>query len=176
MISRRSCEELYDLFDDFKFALHHTLITINPKGYLFSYGNQNDCFIGIQSVRNAAQYRLGTIFLRNFYVGFDYENSKMAIGLNKGTSNAAIRGSSPLNIENEASKEEQAKKNNRAIVFVILFLVLMVGVALFFFFRARKAEKANVITFAKPRYRNGVEVKPSEAKTAETNYIISSVD
>jgi len=67
------------------------MITINPKGYLFSYGNQNDCFIGIQSIPTAAdQYRLGTIFLRNFYVGFDYENSKLAIGLNKGTSNAAI--------------------------------------------------------------------------------------
>jgi len=69
-----------------------------------------------------------------------------------------------------------------AIVFVILFLVLMVGVALFFFFRARAAEKANVVTFSKPRYRNGVEIKPSEAKTAESSIksvktdIISSVD
>jgi hypothetical protein len=58
----------------------------------------------------------------------------------------------------------------------------MVGVALFFFFRAKAAEKAKVVTFSKPRYRNGVEVKPSEAKTAESSIksvktdIISSVD
>jgi len=96
-VSRRHCEDLYDIFDDIEFMLHHTLIRIKPEGYLYSYNNQNDCFIGIQSIPDDSnQYRLGTIFLRNFYVGFDYKKNKIAIGLNAGTGNANIIGSSKL--------------------------------------------------------------------------------
>lgn len=42
----------------------------------------------------------------------------------------------------------------------------MVITALAFFYKARKQEQERVVTFAKPRYRNGVEVKPSEAALA----------
>ena len=34
------------------------------------------------------QYRLGSIFLRNFYVGLDFEHNKILIGLNKNTEDA----------------------------------------------------------------------------------------
>tara|TARA_B110000285_G_C15069582_1_gene587143 strand:- start:76 stop:219 length:144 start_codon:yes stop_codon:yes gene_type:complete len=47
----------------------------------------------------------------------------------------------------------------------------MVTMALAFFYKARKAEQERVVTFAKPRYRNGVEVKPSEAAKASKNSV-----
>ena len=40
-------------------------------------------------------YRLGSVFLRNFYVGLDFANNKLLIGLNKNTNDAYIVGSSP---------------------------------------------------------------------------------
>ena len=45
-------------------------------------------------------YRLGSVFLRNFYVGLDFANNKLLIGLNKNTNDAEIRGysSSPYKI------------------------------------------------------------------------------
>ena len=43
--------------------------------------------------------------------------------------------------------------------------------ALLFFYKARKQEQDRVVTFAKPRYRNGVEVKPSEAAKASNKMV-----
>jgi hypothetical protein len=39
LVSRKKCEELYDVFEDIEFMLHHTLIRIKPRGYLYSYNN-----------------------------------------------------------------------------------------------------------------------------------------
>ena len=100
------------------------------------------------------QYRLGTIFLRNFYTGFDYFHDQIVIGLNKGTVHAEIHGSSP----NPFVMEQKTG----AIIFVMIFLFLMVAVALFFFYRARKIEQERTVTFeTKKRFKNGVEIKPS---------------
>jgi hypothetical protein len=47
----------------------------------------NDCFIGIQSIPNSAnQFRLGTIFLRNFYTALDYDQDLIMIGVNSASS------------------------------------------------------------------------------------------
>jgi len=66
------------------------------------------------------------------------------------------------------------RSNSGAIIFVICFLVLMFGVALFFYFRSQRLEKERTIVFAGPsdgetkkRYRNGVEIKPSELKNGK---------
>jgi len=47
LVSRKKCSELYSLYSDLKFTIQGTEITIKPKGYLYSLGAQNDCFIGI---------------------------------------------------------------------------------------------------------------------------------
>ena len=105
IVSSKHCSELFGVLEDFEFLLHHTLITIKPRGYLYSQKGQSDCFIGIRSINDAAnQYRLGTIFLRNFYVGFDYDKNRINIGLNKGTKNAEIKGSSKYADEKENEK------------------------------------------------------------------------
>lgn len=68
-----------------KFKIENTTIVINPRGYTYrSDENQRFCQIGIQPLlgdRN--EYRLGTIFLQNFYTSLDYDKDLIAIGLNQ---------------------------------------------------------------------------------------------
>lgn len=93
LISRKKCSELYDVYSELKFKIQGTEITIKPEGYLYSLGAQADCFIGISSIPDKYnQYRLGTIFLRNFFVGLDYESNLILIGINKGATAAALHG------------------------------------------------------------------------------------
>lgn len=123
--------------------------------------NQDDCFIGVQSIPDKFnQYRLGTIFLRNFYTGLDFDKNLLLIGLNQGTDSAQILGK---------ADNPFRPSGNGAIIFVILFLFIMFAIALACYIRAKKNEKDRLVTFAptthediKKRYRNGVEVKPSE--------------
>jgi hypothetical protein len=154
--------------------LHKTQVIIKPQGYLYSYLNQKDCFIGIQSIPDKYnQYRLGTIFLRNFYTGFDYYNDQIVIGLNKGTVHAEIHGSSP-------NPFVVQKEKTGVIVFVMIFLAIMVTIALYFFWRARKIEKERTVIFAsaesKKRYKNGVEIKASLNDSEVQEELLDSED
>ena len=64
--------------------LQKTKIIIKPKGYLYEKPNDSDdCYIGLQAIPDDAnQYRLGTIFLRNFYTALDFDNNLIMIGVN----------------------------------------------------------------------------------------------
>jgi len=75
MVARTPCSDLYDKLANIEFDLQSTKIRITPRGYLYRLPNQNnDCFIGLQSIPdNSKQYRLGTVFLRNFYTALDYD-------------------------------------------------------------------------------------------------------
>jgi hypothetical protein len=66
--------------------LQDTRIIIKPRGYIYHLADQNkDCFIGISSLPDSHnQYRLGTVFLRNFYTALDFSQNLIIIGLNKG--------------------------------------------------------------------------------------------
>lgn len=174
LISKLSCKELAKKLDPLEFTLHHTKIKIKPLGYLYQLSDsQKDCFIGVQSIPDRFnQYRLGTIFLRNFYTGLNYHYNSLLIGLNQGTTDAEIQGAAP--------NPYKPKSNHGAIIFVIAFLVLMFAIAIFFYFRSQRIEHQRTIVFAGPsdmsetkkRYKNGVEIKPSEAsknKTAAIN-------
>lgn len=163
LVSSLSCENLAKKLDPLEFMLHHTKIKIKPMGYLYSFLNQKDCFIGVQSIPDRFnQYRLGTIFLRNFYTGLNYHYNSLLIGLNQGTTDAEIMGAAP--------NPFKPKTNHGAIIFVIAFLVLMFAIAIFFYFRSQRIEQQRTIVFAGPsdmsetkkRYKNGVEIKPSE--------------
>jgi len=51
---------------------------------------QNDCFIGVQAIPDSAnQYRLGRVFLRNFYTALDYDKNLIMIGPNAHSSQGA---------------------------------------------------------------------------------------
>ena len=75
LVARKHCDDLYDSLSDIEFALQGTIMVIKPRGYLYRQPlQQDDCFIGIQSIPDSAnQYRLGRVFLRNFYTGLDYD-------------------------------------------------------------------------------------------------------
>lgn len=65
--------------------LESTQMIINPKGYTYQLDeNQGYCQVGIAADKNSDsnEYRLGTIFLRNFYTSLDYDADLIAIGVN----------------------------------------------------------------------------------------------
>jgi len=82
-VSPKQCKNLYKSLNDLVFHLGETKITLKPAGYTYSMPDSNDCFIGISPTDNKDfNYRLGTIFLRNFYVALDYENNYIGFAQN----------------------------------------------------------------------------------------------
>jgi cbb3-type cytochrome oxidase subunit 3 len=69
----------------------------------------------------------------------------------------------------------KVRRGSGALWFVIFFFILMGGVAGFFYYRHRKLEAEKTITFAtnvdetKKRYKDGVEIKPSDSKKEPLN-------
>lgn len=60
-------------------------------GYIYQLPGQEDCFIGIKPTPDEQnQVRLGTIFLRNFYAGLDFDNNKFMLGLKVNDNSAQI--------------------------------------------------------------------------------------
>ena len=116
---------------------------------------------------------MGTIFLRNFFVGLDYEYDSLVIGLNRENNDAEIHGQAPFPYKKETG-------SNAALLFVTIFLIVLVIVAIACYLRSKKIEKEREVKFdgpssvtdpteteagkssTKPRYVNGVEMKPSE--------------
>ena len=171
LVSRRQCKDLYDILGDIEFLLHETMIVIKPRGYLYSLPNQKDCFIGVQSIPDAYnQYRLGTIFLRNFYVGLDYDQNQMLVGLNKNPTTAdgeEFLGGPTAEMHGK-SEDPHKRRGSGAIWFVIFFFFLLGGIATFFYIKHKQMEQDKTSTFAskvdetKKRFKNGVQVKSSE--------------
>jgi hypothetical protein len=71
------------------------------------------------------QYRLGTIFLKNFYTGFDYNNDEILIGVNKGSYSAEIFGFSP-------NPKDITSTNSNYILIIVLILILFGGAILIY--------------------------------------------
>lgn len=64
-------------------------LTIKPKGYL--YNLNGDCAIGIQSIPDSLnEYRLGLVFLSNFYTGLDFETNHIYFGTKKESTGSQI--------------------------------------------------------------------------------------
>lgn len=92
---------------------------------------KEECFIGVQSIPDKYnQYRLGTIFLRNFYAGLDYENDLILIGVNQGTTSAYMTG--------EAPDPNTPKKKLGATIWVILFIISMIAISIALFVRQQQ--------------------------------------
>jgi hypothetical protein len=66
-------------------------VVLRPRGYLFHYdGDFSKCFIGIAKIANEENiFRLGAIFLRNFYAALDFDNNLILLGINKNSSDRA---------------------------------------------------------------------------------------
>lgn len=103
-------------------------------------GQNNECFVGIQSIPDSAnQYRLGTIFLRNFYTALDFDNNLILIGVNKGSSldnRAKIRGK----IDNPVNPP--SKPNSYWWVIILIFILAFVVAVAFFVHQSNQHKKA----------------------------------
>lgn len=142
LAARRDCEDLYTTMKDIEFMLQNTKIVIKPKGYMYKlWGMENDCFLGIESIPDSAnQYRLGTIFLRNFYTALNFDQNLIMIGVNKGSSDLA-----KATIIGEAYNPfAEADKSGAGLGFVIILLLLMFSTAILFFLKANKIGRAHV--------------------------------
>ena len=92
LVSARSCDQIVDIYGDLEFKLNETTIIIHPRGYLSPmFGDERFCVLGIEGISDSLnEYRLGSVFLRNFYVGLDYEYNQLVLGLNKGNIDASM--------------------------------------------------------------------------------------
>ena len=101
---------------------------------------KEECFIGVQSIPdNFNQYRLGTIFLRNFYTGLDYENNLILLGPNEGTDKAFMTG--------EAPNPNRPKRQMGATVWVVIFIISMIAISIALFVRQQRVEQNKTLSF-----------------------------
>jgi hypothetical protein len=93
-----------------------------------------DCFIGISSIPDSLnQYRLGTIFLRNFYTALDFDKNLIMIGLNKGSDALASSISGKV--------EDPWKRGDEVLVhYYILGIILGASLLLIIIFLVYKAK------------------------------------
>jgi len=110
---------------------------LRPAGYLYHLeGDIKNCFIGIQKIPNSSnQYRLGTIFLRNFYTALDFDNNLILMGVNKGASDRA-----KAYIDGSISNPHRSRGMTIGIIIVILLIAFAVAI-IFYFKQHKKVEK-----------------------------------
>ena len=124
------------MYPSIEFVLRTTRLHIKPKGYLYSLPTQQDCFIGISSLPDSLnQYRLGTIFLRNFYLGLDYEQDLILLGINKG------REDSHAEIFGKSENPLLPKAGLGVGWWIFTFILMLFGIGGFIFWRQKKIEK-----------------------------------
>ena len=87
-IENFNCRDIWHKLKPIYFKLENTQFKIYPKGYTYQIDpNQGFCQVGLQGIPGESnEYRLGTIFLRNFYTSLDFVRDHIAIGINRGSS------------------------------------------------------------------------------------------
>ena len=190
MVSTKSCRELESIYQPLVFNLDKAVVSIKPKGYLYSFRGSDDCFIGIESIPDRKnQYRLGTIFLRNFYTALDFDKDIIMIGLNNDGYTSDLIGPphvTPVDPYNPYKPVDPTdpyvppEPSSRAWIIILVILLVMFGLGIGFYLRARHQEQKRTITFShmnsegKKVYRNGVEANPSElAKEKTQRHVIN---
>jgi len=112
-------------------------------GYLYEIAFQNECFIGVSSIPDKYnQYRLGTVFLRNFYTALDYENNTIMLGINKGTTSAKLVGKA------ENPQKPRSGGVGGMVAGIVIFFICMFGIGAFCYIRAKRNERQRMVTFA----------------------------
>ena len=176
LATNKKCEDISHKYGDLDFYLNETQIIIHPKGYLSpQFGDEKSCVLGIEGISDSFnEYRLGSTFLRNFYVGLDYENNNLVLGLNKGNLDASMT----------YPPKDDDSMSNKTIgmvgLFVLIYLVIMLVLALVCYLRSKRLKDREVVfdgptiitdpaqteagQKSQPKYKNGVEIMPSEAE------------
>ena len=86
---------------------------------------------------------MGSIFLRNFYVGLDFEYNSLAIGLNKNNEDAIIVGTKKVNKPGITGNDDDKNGSGAAgtVIFVLIFLSVVLVVAIACYIRSKRLEK-----------------------------------
>ena len=94
------CKYIIDKLPSLKLHMHGYVLEIKPEGYVYpSMKGDSFCKIGISGVPvgpNGGQFRLGTIFLQNFYTALNFEKN---IVLLKAKGNSSKIGKSSIAFE-----------------------------------------------------------------------------
>lgn len=143
---------------------------MRPRGYLYQieYDIKN-CFIGLQSIDdNANQFRLGTIFLQNFYTALDYDNNMILLGVNKGSSDKA-----KAYIDGDLPDPFLAGNSSLAIVIVILLILIAIGII--FYFRSAKSKASALIGGRSKSVSTGLNTRVND-DTLDEGLVTESLD
>lgn len=139
LVSKNPCYKTEKNLRDFKFSIANTTVTLRPHGYVYesigmSNRNNPECFIQITPLPDLSNhYRLGTTFLKNFYVAFDYENNYIGFAGNIGSNQELNTKSS--GIEGVAKNPGMKFDTKSFVVVYIIVLIVLVIIALCIFFK-----------------------------------------
>lgn len=139
LYSSKKCEDLEASFGNLEFQIQNTKVTISPKGYLYEV--EDTCYIGIEAIPDKVNhYRLGNVFLRNFYTVLNYEKNIIMLGLNKdgaAAESAAVNGKSAKPI---VDKRDDGS-NGLVVFFIVMAILVLVGALGFFLWKKRQSLK-----------------------------------
>ena len=78
VLSLKSCQKLKGQLQDIVLQFDDTKISIAPESYLYEVaGEEHGCFIGISKLEDQVndEIRLGSLFLKNFHLNLNYQNT-----------------------------------------------------------------------------------------------------
>ena len=76
--SKQACSAVVDNLSDLVFTMNEEIFTIPPAGYLMENYDKAPCSAFVSYAPDVSDmYILGTTFMRNFYITFDYLDSTM---------------------------------------------------------------------------------------------------
>ena len=120
--------------------MQSTTISIAPRGYtLRSSANDEDerCRIALERLAgNANEYRLGNVFLRNFYTALDYDNDLIIIGINKGMASVAM-----ASIEGRVYNPFKPRYTAFKVVLIFFYLSIIAGGIAYYIHRRKELEQ-----------------------------------
>ena len=80
----KTCDELQDSIGTLAIELESVKYTIPAKGFLIENILRAKCVVGISYISDTNDMViLGDTFMRNFYISFEYENSRVGLAVNK---------------------------------------------------------------------------------------------
>ena len=80
----KECEDLYQFMKPLSFKLDSTTYTVQPEGYTVSNSETTGykCMIFVSAKFDSQGVDLGTLFLTNFVMSYDYSNNAVRLGVN----------------------------------------------------------------------------------------------
>ena len=138
--ANKPCSQIYNVLSPISFKLQSTTISIAPRGLtLKSDPNSEDekCRIALEKLVGVSnEYRLGNVFLRNFYTALDFDNDLIIIGVNKGMNSVAM-----ASIEGRVYNPFKPRYTVFKVVLIFFFLAIVAGGIAYYNHRRKEFEE-----------------------------------